>query len=139
VNYFDSHEQLTAHFLALQLVAYADGALQPSEEAFLNNLLSVYRARDGGLANLQLLSDADANPPLEEVLESFTTRRQKMILLQDLYSMATLSEGVERSELDVIERIAAALGVSENELQELGRLNEQVLEANKRLATFLFN
>lgn len=139
MNYFDTTQQATAHFCALQLVAHADGGLQPNEELFLANLLAVYKQHDRDLSHLKVLSSPGELPAIDDVLLELRTRKQKLMFLQDLYSMATLSGNVESEELPVIEKIASALEVSQDDMGELGALNADVIEANKRLACFIFS
>ena len=133
---FDSLESATAHLAALKAIASADGSIHPKEKQFIDSIAAIYcqRHTEIDLANVLLEPIED----LDLALGSIRTRKNKLILLQDVFSLASIDGKLDQTEETVIDTLAMKMKISEQDLGQLVALNKQLLEANNNLANFLF-
>jgi tellurite resistance protein len=134
-NIFDSQEEARAHLAALRLIAESDNQVTTEEKSYIENLASVYQTR---YPDFSAVLASDVNVDLSILLKSITTRKSKMVLLQDLLSMASIDGNFCGEEKQKLFEVAGQLSVTSQDVDKLQALNFQLLEANRQLAEFLF-
>jgi uncharacterized tellurite resistance protein B-like protein len=132
---FNTPEEMTVHLAALRAIAEADGIVTDDERRYLENLEQIYKARFPELAEAQR---GTGNDDLATLLGAISNQRTKIIFLQDLLSMASTDGVISPEEVTKIGEIADLIGIKRTELERLFALNRELLEANNRLAEFLF-
>jgi tellurite resistance protein len=133
---FETPQEMRVHLAALRAIAEADGVVTDQEARYLENLGLIYRSRFPELAD----SDADASTQsLPSLLQTITGARNKLVFLQDLLSMASVDGVISPEETTKIAEIADHMGVVRTNVERLFELNRDLVDANNRLAEFLFS
>ena len=133
---FDTVDCAAAHLTALKVIAHADGEIHPKEKQFLEGIAAIYCQQYTGF-NLDATSK-ELDETLDEALATMTSRKNKLILLQDAFSLASIDGNVDQHEESVLGSLAKKMNIDQEDLNELIALNKQLLEANQHLAKFLF-
>lgn len=132
---FDSPEEAIVHLMALRFIAESDGLITGEEKQYLKNLASLYEARYPNLGDLE---GHELGGDLFVVLKYIKNRKNKMVLLQDLISMAFIDGHFCEKEQQSIMELAEQLNIPLVDIDKLYSLNNALLDANRRLAEYLF-
>jgi uncharacterized tellurite resistance protein B-like protein len=137
VNQFlASEDQVRVHIRLLHRIAHLDGEFSEGERQFLERIVSIYSALFPNL-DVSALESCD-DEEMMELLECLEGRTSKMILLQDLVGMAFADGEMHDAEKEFLFDVADQMSLSAETVEDLIALNEEVLDANKRLSEFIY-
>lgn len=134
--YFESEAQVRVHVRLLHRIAHLDGEFSAGERQFLERIVSMYSELFPDL-DVKSLAEGDEEE-MEELLEELEGRTSKMILLQDLVGMAFADGDMHDAEKEFLFDVADRVNLSAETVEDLIALNEEVLDANKRLSDFVY-
>lgn len=108
-------DKLTPHLQLLIATAWSDGKLDPSETAYLEQILT-----SCGLSQAETRAALQAGPvALESVLEKFPPDQPRDAIMRDVLRVVFCDGVLEAEEYDLVERMAQRLEIDEATLDRL--------------------
>jgi len=103
----------------LSLIAWSDGKVTFQEKEFLRNVIK--ESPCSKVKKIELYKYIEKNPPIDAVLQSLNSvpKEVAVTIIRNAYALAAVDGTVDKSELEIIDRIAVKLGVDENKISLL--------------------
>ena len=134
---FTTVQERVAHVRALIFIASADESVTERELAHIQNFSKIYGITDEKVKTDMVNMVKAKTGKIEEILKPIKTRRQKIVLINDLLVLCYADGKYTGDEKKRIFEIAKLIDLEDNKVKEIEKINSDISKINKKLLSVL--